>query len=170
MTMRKVVDDPKPFKTAQEEPVNDLKAVGTIVTESTTGNILGHSGQKSCKLPRIPCSRQHVYRPDLCLPISIYMNERRLGESTVVRWKQNQTLWQQLDLACLEEQKGCVLLQVKSLNTEDGYHDKTQKILPRQQECLKKNYIKVLVFRPQSETASANVERDESSSCQVAAK
>lgn len=168
MTMRKVVDDPKPFKTAQEEPVNDLKAVGTIVTESTTGNI--HSGRKSCKLPRIPCSRQHMYRPDLCLPINIYMTERRLGESTVVRWKQNQTLWQQLDLACLEEQKCCVSLQVNSLSTEDGYHDKTQNILPRQQEFLKKNNIKVLVFRPQSETASASVERDETSSCQVAAK
>lgn len=85
MTMRKVVDDPKPFKTTHEEPVNDLKAVGTIVIESTTGNILGHSGQKSCKLPRIPCSRQHMYRPDLCLPINIYMTERWLGESTVAR-------------------------------------------------------------------------------------
>ena len=51
MMMRKVRDQPS---TTQEELVNDLKAVGTIVTKRTITNTLHREGLKSCCMRKVP--------------------------------------------------------------------------------------------------------------------
>ncbi|KAK3570121.1 hypothetical protein QTP86_011699 [Hemibagrus guttatus] len=48
-------------RTTREDPVNDLKAAGTIITKKTTGNTLRHEGRKSCSARKVPLLKKaHV--------------------------------------------------------------------------------------------------------------
>ena len=75
MMMRKVRDQPS---TTQEELVNDLKAVGTIVTKRTISNTLHREGLKSCCTRKVPL----LYRPVWRLPKNTWTIQMRLGK----RW------------------------------------------------------------------------------------
>ena len=58
MMIRKVRDQPI---TTQEELVNDVKAVGTIVTKRTINNTLHREGSKSCCAHKVPLLKKaHV--------------------------------------------------------------------------------------------------------------
>ncbi len=58
MIMRMVRNQPR---TTREDLVNDLKAVGTIVTKKTIGNTLRSEGLKSCSACKVPLIKKaHV--------------------------------------------------------------------------------------------------------------
>ncbi len=49
------------LRTTREDLVNDLKAVGTIVTKKTIGNTLRREGLKSCSAHKVPLLKKaHV--------------------------------------------------------------------------------------------------------------
>ncbi|KAK3525533.1 hypothetical protein QTP86_034407, partial [Hemibagrus guttatus] len=62
MMMRTVRTQPR---ITQEDLVNDLKAVGTIVTKKTIGNTLRREGLKSCSAHKVPLLKKAHVQPRL---------------------------------------------------------------------------------------------------------
>ncbi len=87
--------------------VNDLQRAGTKVTKATISNTLRRQGLKSCSARCVPLlkpvhvqahlkfAREHLFG----------WSRRGLGECHMVRWNQNRTFWQKLNLSCLEEKE-----------------------------------------------------------------